>query len=234
MTADPDARLSSIELLDAYEYNQLDDWGGRAVLTDPAPAEMSIPELFATQVDRDPAAAAVTFEGCSMTYGELDETANRLANLLKDEGVRAGDCVALLSERSARAVVAMLAVLKAGAAYLPIDSAVPAARLEFILADAAPAAVLTTAALRSRVDDFDVVVVDIDDAGIAEESSTPMCAPDPQDIAYIIYTSGTTGVPKGVAVTHNSVTRLMASLDAGLPRPGVWICLLYTSDAADE
>ena len=232
MAADPDARVSSIELLDTHEYNQLDDWGCRAVLTDPAPADTSIPALFAAQVQRDPAAVAVTFEGRSMTYGELDEAADRLANLLVAKGVGAGDCVALLSERSARAVVAFLAVLKTGAAYLPIDSAVPAARLEFILADAAPAAVLTTAGLRSRVDHFDVVV-DVDDPAIAAEPGTPVCAPDPADLAYIIYTSGTTGVPKGVAVTHDGVARLMSSLDAGLPRPGVWVlCHSLAFDAS--
>jgi glycopeptidolipid biosynthesis protein len=233
MTADPAARVSSIDLLDANEYDQLDDWGGRAVLTESAPTEISIPALFATQVARDPAAVAVTFEGQSMTYGEFDEAANRLANLLVAKGVGAGKCVALISERSAQAVVAILAVLKTGAAYLPIDSAVPAARLEFILADAAPAAVLTTAGLRSRVDELDVVVIDVDDPAITALPSTAMCAAAPQDLAYIIYTSGTTGVPKGVAVTHGNVTRLMTSLDAGLPRPGVWmLCHSLAFDAS--
>ncbi|HEX9833598.1 MAG TPA: non-ribosomal peptide synthetase, partial [Mycobacterium sp.] len=233
MTADPTARVSSIDPLDAGERHRLDDWGRRAVLTQPAPTQISIPALFTTQVDRAPDAVALTFEGQSMTYGELDEAANRMANLLVAKGVGPGECVALMSERSAQAVIAILAVLKTGAAYLPIDSAVPASRLEFILADAAPVAVLTTTGLRSRVDEFDVVVIDVDDPAIDAQPGTALRAPVPDDLAYIIYTSGTTGVPKGVAVTHDSVTRLMASLDAGLPRPGVWpLCHSLAFDAS--
>ena len=112
---------------------------------------MSIPVLFAEQVARAPEAVAVTFEGRSMTYRELDEAANRLAHLLADHGAGPGQCVALLFSRSAEAIVAILAVLKTGAAYLPIDPALPAARIEFMIADAAPIAAITTAGLRSPV-----------------------------------------------------------------------------------
>ena len=122
-------------------------WGNRAVLTQPATAAVSIPVLFAAQVARTPEAVAVTFEGRSMTYRELDEAANRLAHLLAGQGVGPGQCVALLLSRSAEAIVAILAVLKTGAAYLPIDPALPAARIEFMLADAAPVAAITTAGL---------------------------------------------------------------------------------------
>ena len=108
---------------------------------------MSIPVLFAAQVARTPEAVAVTFEGRSMTYRELEEAANRLAHLLAGQGVGPGQCVALLLSRSAEAIVAILAVLKTGAAYLPIDPALPAARIEFMLADAAPIAAITTAGL---------------------------------------------------------------------------------------
>ena len=106
---------------------------------------MSIPVLFAAQVARTPEAVAVTFGDRSMTYRELDEAANRLAHLLAGHGVGPGACVALLLSRSAEAIVAMLAVLKTGAAYLPIDPALPAARIGFMLADAAPIAAITTA-----------------------------------------------------------------------------------------
>ena len=147
MTADPTRRLSSIDLLDAGEHARLDGWGNRAVLTQPAPTPVSIPVLFAAQVARTPEAVAVTCEGRSMTYRELDEAANRLAHLLAGQGVGPGQCVALLLSRSAEAIVAMLAVLKTGAAYLPIDPALPAARIGFMLADAAPIAAITTAGL---------------------------------------------------------------------------------------
>ena len=117
---------------------------------------MSVPVLFAEQVARTPEAVAVTFEGRSMTYRELEEAANRLAHLLAGHGAGPGQCVALLVDRSAQAIVAILAVLKTGAAYLPIDPALPAARIEFMLADAAPIAAVTTADLAGRLDGFDV------------------------------------------------------------------------------
>ena len=150
MTADPTRRLSSVDLLDAGEHARLDGWGNRAVLTQPAPAPVSVPVLFAAQVARTPEAVAMSCGGRSMTYRELDEAANRLAHLLAAQGVGPGQCVALLLERSAEAIVAMLAVLKTGAAYLPIDPGLPAARIGFMVADAAPMAAITTAGLRRR------------------------------------------------------------------------------------
>ena len=117
--------------------------------------------MFGAQVTRTPEAVAVTFEGRQMTYRELDEAANRLAHLLVGHGVGPGHCVALLFSRSAEAIVSILAVLKTGAAYLPIDPALPAARMEFLLSDAAPIAAITTATLRSRLDGSDLLVIDI-------------------------------------------------------------------------
>ena len=108
----------------------------------------------------------MSFEGRSMTYRELDEAANRLAHLLAGRGVGPGGCVALLLPRSAEAIVAILAVLKTGAAYLPIDPAVPAARIGFMLDDAAPIAAITTAGLADRLDGHDVVVIDVDDPAV--------------------------------------------------------------------
>ena len=93
----------------------------------------------------------------------------------------------------------------------------PDARIEFMLADAAPIAAITTAGLADRLDGCDLPVIDIDDPRIDTQPSTALPAPAPDDIAYLIYTSGTTGVPKGVAITHHNVTQLLASLDAGSP-----------------
>ena len=178
---------------------------------------MSIPVLFAAQVARTPEAVALSCEGRSMTYRELDEAANRLAHLLAGHGAGPGACVALLLPRSAEAIVAILAVLKTGAAYLPIDPALPAARIGFMLADAAPIAAITTAELADRLDGHDVLVIDVNDPAVDTQPSTALPAPAPEDIAYIIYTSGTTGVPKGVAVTHHNVTQLF---DVTGRRPG--------------
>ena len=224
MTADPTRRLSSMDLLDAGEHARLDGWGNRAVLTQPAPPAVSIPVLFAAQVARTPEAVAMSCGERSWTYRELEEAANRLAHLLAGQGVGPGQCVALLFSRSAEAIVAILAVLKTGAAYLPIDPGLPAARIGFMVADAAPIAAITTTGLADRLDGCELLVIDVDDPRIDSYPGTGLPAPAAEDIAYLIYTSGTTGVPKGVAVTHHNVTQLFDSLDAGVELgPGqVW------------
>uniref|UniRef100_UPI0009FE5DC5 non-ribosomal peptide synthetase n=1 Tax=Mycobacterium avium TaxID=1764 RepID=UPI0009FE5DC5 len=225
MTADPGRRLSSIDLLDPDEHARLDALGNRAALTRPQHPPTSIPAMFAAQVARTPHAVALTANGRSVTYRRLEEHANQLAHQLIRYGAGPGDCVALLLERSAEAVAAILGVLKAGAAYLPIDPSLPSARIEFMLTDAAPAAVLTSTEFHCRLQEHDQTVIDVDDPSIREQPVTAPPAPAPDNIAYLIYTSGTTGVPKGVAVTHRNATQLFASLGAaGLPAaPGkVW------------
>ena len=142
-------------------------------------------------------------------------------------------CVALLFSRSAEAIVAILAVLKTGAAYLPIDPALPAARIGFMVADAAPIAAITTAGLAERLDGCDLPVIDVDDPALTATRAPHCRHRRPDDLAHIIYTSGTTGVPKGVAVTHHNVTQLFDALDAGLElAPGqVWTqCHSYAFD----
>ncbi|OJZ75780.1 non-ribosomal peptide synthetase, partial [Mycobacterium paraffinicum] len=219
MTGDPERRLLSIDPCSADEYTRIDGWGNRSMLTQPAPEPVSIPDLFAGQVSRAPAAVALVFEGRSMTYRELDEAANRLAHFLVGRGAGPGQSVALLLARSPAAVIAMLAVLKTGAAYLPIDPGLPDARIEFMLADATPIAVVTTADMGSRLDGCEPTVVDIADPRIDTQPGTALPAPTPDDIAYLIYTSGTTGVPKGVAVSHHNLTQLLKSLN---PSGQVW------------
>ncbi|MDT5120187.1 MAG: glycopeptidolipid biosynthesis protein, partial [Mycobacterium sp.] len=222
MTTDPTRRLSSIDLLDSEEHSRLEEWGNRAVLTQPASAPVSIPELFAAQVARAPEAVAVNYGERSWTYRQLDEAANRLAHLLSDRGAGPGERVAVLVNRSAGAIVSLLAVLKTGAAYLPMDPAHPTARMEFMLADAAPIAAVTTADLRPRLEGSDLLVIDIDDPGIGAQPNTALPTPAADHVAYIIYTSGTTGKPKGVAVTHRNVTQLLESLDAEMELGQVW------------
>jgi glycopeptidolipid biosynthesis protein len=141
--------------------------------------------------------------------------------------------VALLFSRSVDALVALTAVLKTGAAYLPIDPALPQQRIEFMLADMTPAAVVTTATLAARVAADDVLVIDVADPRVHDRPYTRLSAPDADEVAYCIYTSGTTGVPKGVAVTHRNVIHMVESLDASLPRGGVWAqCHSYAFDVS--
>nr|WP_231997158.1 non-ribosomal peptide synthetase [Mycobacterium sp. 1245111.1] len=231
MTADPARRLSSIDVLDAAEHARLEGWGNRASLTHPAPTRVSVPVQFAAQVARKPAGEALTFGSTSLTYRELDEAANRLAHLLSGHGVGRGSCVALMLERSAQAVVAMLAVLKTGAAYLAIDAALPDARIAFMLDDAAPIAAITNAGSRGRLHGRDLLLIDIDDPAVGHQPDTAPPVPDPDDIAYLIYTSGTTGTPKGVAVTHHNLNHLAASSPRNLPAAQVWTqCHSYAFD----
>ena len=223
MVADPGRRLSSIDLLDEHEHAQLDEFGNRAALRKTA-AAVSIPELFAAQVARTPAAVAVVYQDRSLTYRGLDQAANGLAHLLIGAGVGTGQVVALLLPRGVQAITAILAVLKTGAAYLPLDPTHPDARIGLLLADAAPAAAITTTELAGRLAENPLVVVDVDDARIATYPDGAPPVPDPDNLAYLIYTSGTTGTPKGVAITHHNVTQLFAALDAGWTPapPQVW------------
>ncbi|WP_165766015.1 non-ribosomal peptide synthetase, partial [Mycolicibacterium wolinskyi] len=219
---EPAQRISHIDVVTADEHAHLDDHGNVGVLTAPAPGLSSIPVLFGGQVLRCPDAVAVSCGRRSMTYAELDEASDRLAYLLSGVGAGPGQRVAVMFSRSVEAIVAIVGVLKSGAAYVPIDPALPDARVGFVLGDAAPVAVVTTAQLRPRVEGYDLLVVEVDDARLGDRPSgvLPVVAAD--DVAYVIYTSGTTGVPKGVAVTHGNVAQLVESLPVDLPRAGAW------------
>ncbi len=225
MTADLTRKLSSIDFLDEDEHETLFEWGNRTALTALTKESSSIPDLFTAQVARVSGSAAVVCDGRSMSYGELDEVSNRLAHYLIGIGAGPGRCVAVLLPRSTEAIIAILAILKSGAAYLPIDPMHPDARIQFVLADAAPVVALTTGALAGRFADVDVVVVELDDVRIAAQwlDPSPLPMPASDDIAYFIYTSGTTGAPKGVAIDHRNVLRLLHILDIELGLAGqVW------------
>ncbi|MGY4712885.1 amino acid adenylation domain-containing protein, partial [Mycolicibacterium sp. CBM1] len=230
MTTDPTRAVSSIDLVDSAERARLDQMGNRSVLAGAVP-DVSVPELFDAQVARAPQAVALTYGDVSMTYRELDEAANRMAHVLTDAGVGAGSCVGILMERSADAVVAMLAALKTGAAYLAMDPALPEARIEFMLGDAAPVAVVTTAGLRSRLHGHNLTIIDGDTVVAESQPSTALPAPSPDNIAYLIYTSGTTGTPKGVALSQRNLAHLADSAHPDLPADPVWTqCHSYAFD----
>ncbi|WP_141660502.1 non-ribosomal peptide synthetase, partial [Burkholderia singularis] len=177
------------------------------------PQEALIHQLFEEQVERNPDAVAVVFEDQSLSYGELNRRANRLAHHLIGLGVRPDERVAIYAERSLEMVVGLLAILKAGGAYVPLDPAYPADRLAYMLEDAAPVAVLTQRALADGLAfSLPTVLLDTQDRSIdAQADSNPDARAlglTSRHLAYVIYTSGSTGRPKGVMIEHAQVIRL--------------------------
>ncbi|GAA1284274.1 amino acid adenylation domain-containing protein [Saccharothrix xinjiangensis] len=175
------------------------------------PADVGVHELVRRQAADHGARVAVTFGDTTLTYAELDAAAADLALRLAGAGVRPGDVVAIALPPSDHRVVAVLGVLHAGAAYLPLDPELPAQRLEFLLVDAGAAALITDTATReSAVGAYDGPVVPVDRPSPDVATAEPIAFPGSALAAYVIYTSGSTGRPKGVAVDHRSlVNRLL-------------------------
>ncbi|RYE99917.1 MAG: non-ribosomal peptide synthetase, partial [Oxalobacteraceae bacterium] len=208
MAADDGQALCRLPLLSQSEQVQLATFNATAA---PFPHDQLIQHVFEAQARARPDAIALAGEE-DLSYGTLNARANRLAHHLLALGVKADDRVALCMQRSTDMVVALLAILKAGAGYVPLDPAYPAERLAFMLDDCAPAALLTCAALADRLPQCGApcVLVDADAAAIAGH---PDDNPDveglhPASLAYVIYTSGSTGRPNGVQVVHRNVLRL--------------------------
>lgn len=220
---DPGRAVSSIDVLDHHERELLDRWGNRAVLIAPGKTSSSIPEMLAERITRTPDALAVQDGDVAMTYRELDAASSRLGHRLTEFGAGPGRTVALLFGRCTHAIVAMVAVLKTGAAYVPMDPAYPTARLTFMLAETAPVAAITDDRLSSRLAHAGLPIIDVNDCTIWESPvRAPMPPPAAHDVAYILYTSGTSGQPKGVAITHDNLATLFAALPTRLPRAQAW------------
>ncbi|HEY0738135.1 MAG TPA: condensation domain-containing protein, partial [Herpetosiphonaceae bacterium] len=210
LVADRDWRIADVDLLSAAEVQQQRvTWNA----TDAQyPADLTVDQLFAAQVARTPANIAVRDGAEQITYQELDARANQLAYLLIQQGVGPDTLVALCFERSIEMIVALLAVLKAGGAYLPLEPSYPEDRLRFMVEDARVAHLVTTRDLLSRVPAPVAAVILIDEqrATIAAQPRTaPAAAAMPSNLMYCIYTSGSTGIPKGVLLEHRNVVRLV-------------------------
>ncbi|MBC3254500.1 amino acid adenylation domain-containing protein [Pseudomonas paralactis] len=157
-----------------------------------------------------PDAIAAVHEGRQLTYAELNQQANLLAHHLLALGVRPDDRVAIVARRGLDTLAGLLAILKAGAGYVPVDPSHPAERLSYLLSDSAPVAVLTQHALLARLPELDVPVINLDRFTWQHHSaSNPKVAVGPTNLAYVIYTSGSTGLPKGVMVEHHTVANLV-------------------------
>jgi amino acid adenylation domain-containing protein len=176
-------------------------------------ASKSITEIFAEQVARTPQQVAVQYEQQTLTFAQLNKRANRLANYLLSCGVRNEDRVAICLERSSEILVAILGILKAGAAYVPLDPAYPRQRLRYIVQEANVRLAVSQLSLAAHLsaEVGQVICLDAEERLEASEKN-PQGHPLPENLAYIIYTSGSTGRPKGVMIQHRSVVNLLEGL----------------------
>jgi amino acid adenylation domain-containing protein/thioester reductase-like protein len=215
VVADPKQRIGVVELLGDGERRQIIEEWNRTARDIP---QGTLPELFEEQAGRTPDAVAVVYEEQALTYRELNERANRLAHLLISRGIGPEDIVALATRRSLEMVVALLGILKAGAAYLPIDPDYPGERVAFMLEDAEPIHMLTTSEIARRLPDgSDRLILDHPNTIKALAQSVTRNPRDrdrrsplrPENPAYVIYTSGSTGRPKGTAIEHRNTVELL-------------------------
>ena len=203
--------LREISLLSARQTEEiLVAWNSTAA---EYPRYSSIHRVFEQQATLTPNRVAVTGER-SLTYSELNEKANQLARYLQTSGVKPGARIAFCLERSLEAVVSMLAILKTGASYIPVDQSYPAARLSYLIEDSRAEALLCHRAFAARLPNIqtNVISLDVDWPSVAlQDTANPSVKGEATDAAYIMYTSGSTGSPKGVAIPHRAVLRLVRS-----------------------
>jgi len=201
---DPRRRISAALALEESQYRELLPSKGE---TTAAPAWRFMHEILEVQARRTPHRVAIEFLGQGLTYEQVDRRANRMARALRQRGLRTGDLVGLCLGRSNEMIVVLLAVLKAGCAYVPLDPNYPSERLEYMLQDSRARLVLTTAELRDRlpIQTQDVLVLDSTWNLAAEFPDEPLVLDPSPSLMCIIYTSGSTGRPKGVMVTHAGI-----------------------------
>jgi amino acid adenylation domain-containing protein/non-ribosomal peptide synthase protein (TIGR01720 family) len=219
VVADPGLRLGRVDVLAEAER----DWLARLNETAAPTQGSTIPELVTAQAVRTPDATAVVAGQTELTYQELNARADRLATLLRKRGIGPDALVAVALPRSADLVVALLGVLKAGGAYLPIDPDHPAARVDLLLSTADPALVLTDGATAAALPECKSPVLHFDDVSFDGPNGVDVSDVriGPDNLAYVMFTSGSTGTPKGVAITHASVVngvrdlRQAAQVEAG-------------------
>ncbi|HQL10106.1 MAG TPA: amino acid adenylation domain-containing protein, partial [Lentisphaeria bacterium] len=210
----PEYPLGQLDLLPPEERHQLlHDWNAT---TTPVP-DQCIHQMFETQAAARPEATALVFAGEALSYAELDDRANQLAHTLISLGVQPDERIAIALERSPDMIVALLAVLKAGAAYVPLDPDYPAQRLAFMLTDSGAALLITHSTLQQRLglETTHVVCLDTNTNTITHQpTSNPNQPVAPHHLAYVIYTSGSTGTPKGVMVEHGGLASHVGNVQA--------------------
>src|SRR5450830_434996 len=225
----PQASLQGLSILPASEREQL-LVGFNATALD-YPQAQTIHGLFEAQVQRTPQALAVVHGGKRLTYPELNEQANRLAHTLRKQGVQPDSRVGICVERGAEMVVGLLAILKAGGGYVPLDPAYPVERIAYMLQDSAPTAVLAQAATRDLLAGVSVPVINLDQDTWQDESVQNPEVPGltSAHLAYLIYTSGSTGLPKGVMIEHRNTVNFLTWAHAAFDGSALEKALFSTS-----
>jgi amino acid adenylation domain-containing protein len=213
VVANPDQRLSELPLLTDGEKQQLlEEWNDTSA---DYPKGKCVHEVFEEQVELTPKAIAVAFRNERITYQELNRRANQVAHYLRKYGVGPKTLVGICIERSIEMVVGLLGILKAGAAYLPLDHAYPKERLGFMLGDSKVSVLLTEQNLLERLPEHQthVICMDADWATISRMPVTNLTkTPTADSLSYVVYTSGSTGKPKGVQISHQSVVNFLTSM----------------------
>lgn len=230
VVANPTVRIGQIEILSEEERHRVLEVWNDTVREAP---EGTLPELLAAQVARTPQATAVRFMDTELSYADLDGRATDLAGQLLAHGVGPEQLVALAIPRSDQMIVALLAVLKANAAYLPVDPGYPAERVAFMLEDAAPACLICTSVTAEAFASSDVPIIVLDAESSSPPSAEVVPAVLPDNPAYVIYTSGSTGQPKGVVISHRGIPSLVASQTARLGLNGHARVLQFASLSFD-
>ncbi|MFE7524170.1 amino acid adenylation domain-containing protein [Kitasatospora sp. NPDC057542] len=212
VTDEPEVPLAGLSMLPADELHTLTaDWQGPAIAV---PDARTLHRIFDEQAARTPDSVAVSDSSERLTFAELDARANRLAHHLVAAGVRPGVLTGVCLDRGVDAMVALLAVLKAGGAFVPLDPEHPAQRLAMMLGDAAAPVLITDSAAVGE-GPWTTIRLDTDQDAIARHPATaPTTAVGPDDLAYVVYTSGSTGRPKGVMVSHRNAEHMMRAWDA--------------------
>ncbi|HEX3044758.1 MAG TPA: condensation domain-containing protein, partial [Bacillota bacterium] len=201
--SDPKLKIAAIDLLSSTEKEQLLFQFNQTRLS--YPVEKTVSALFEEQAARTPQKKALQYSDSSLTYRELDEKANQIAGILLAKGVKPDCPVGILVNRSLEMMIGIMAILKAGAAYLPIDPEYPDDRIRYMLADSETAFLLTQRHLRNR-GGFEGEIVELDDEQLYQRAVTVLeTTATARNLAYIIYTSGSTGKPKGVMIEHQAV-----------------------------
>jgi surfactin family lipopeptide synthetase C len=210
ISTDLDRRVDSLPILTEHESRQLLVEWNQTVRE--YPRGLCINQMFEQQVEHAPDAIAVIFADQKLTYGEINERANQLSHHLLSLGAGPESFVALYLERSVEMIVALLAIAKAGAAYVPLDTTYPLERIAFVLEEIQASIILTQDSLVYELPACwaQIICLDSDSNQVADQSvENPVNKADPDNLAYVMYTSGSTGWPKGVCVTHRNVARLV-------------------------